>query len=386
MTTIRTPARVIPRAFPGIKPEEIQEIIANCRIRHYPADAVLCREDSVEETFYMILEGDFEVTKNVNYNEKRLLKNLTAGDFFGEMALIHNAPRAASVRSLTSAVVLELNKEGFNRVLKQSPSVAMAMVSEISSRLRTNDQLAVEDLRLRARELADAYQKLAEQDMARNEFLTTLAHELRTPLAIASGYLHNLQKGMFNGEQLPAAIETAARNVDRIVNLANDLLFLQEQELVLRDFQTINLSRVVERVVEKYQAKAAAREVALNFYERSKDIPAQGDETLLERAVVGLVDNAIKFTSAGGVVNVRLDETDEAVRIRVEDSGIGIAPHMQRRIFDRFYHLEKNGDDIFDGLGIGLSIARQVVQQHHGQLEVSSELGKGSEFTITLPK
>ena len=84
----------------------------------------------------------------------------------------------------------------------------MAMVSEISSRLRQNDQLAVDDIRLRASELADAYQKLAEQDMARREFLTNVAHELRTPLMVASGYLQMLQKGIMHGDQLKAGIET----------------------------------------------------------------------------------------------------------------------------------------------------------------------------------
>ncbi|HRQ24620.1 MAG TPA: cyclic nucleotide-binding domain-containing protein, partial [Anaerolineales bacterium] len=131
MTTIRTPAKIIPRAFPGIKPDELQEIITNSQIKSYPADTVLCKEDAVEHTFYMILEGDFEVTKTIGNTEKRLLKHLSAGDFFGEMALIHNAPRAATVTSLTSAVVLELEKDGFNRVLKRSPSVALAMVREI---------------------------------------------------------------------------------------------------------------------------------------------------------------------------------------------------------------------------------------------------------------
>ena len=179
MTTIRTPARIIPRAFPGIKPDEVQEIIMNSRIKSYPAETIICREDAFEQIFYMILEGNLEVTKNINNSEQRLLKTLTAGDFFGEMALIHNAPRAATVKSLTSIIVLELDKEGFNRVLKHSPSVAMAMVGEISKRLRQNDQLAIEDLRMRAAELADAYQQLAEQELARQEFLSNIAHARR---------------------------------------------------------------------------------------------------------------------------------------------------------------------------------------------------------------
>lgn len=386
MTTIRTPARIIPRAFPGIKPDEVQEIIINSQIKTYPAGTVLCREDAVEHTFYMILEGDFEVTKIINNSEKRLLKTLSAGDFFGEMALIHNAPRAATVASLTNAVVLELSKDGFDRVLKRSPSVAMAMVGEISNRLRQNDQLAIEDLRLRAAELADAYQKLAEQDLARREFLSNIAHELRTPLMIASGYLHALKKGMLSGDQLNASIETIRRNVDQIVNLTNDILFLQEMELVLPDFQQVDMVTVVENVITKYKKKAKERGISLTLKGGSHMPPVQGDESSLERAVTALVDNAIKFSPPKGEVEVRVAEQGSHLTIRISDNGIGIDPEIRPRIFDRFFHLEKSGDELYGGLGIGLSITRQVIQQHRGTLDVQSEPGKGSTFTISLLK
>lgn len=386
MTTIRTPARIIPRAFPGIKPDEVQEIIINSQIKTYPADTVLCREDAVEHTFYMILEGDFEVTKIINNNEKRLLKTLKAGDFFGEMALIHNAPRAATVRSLGNVVVLELDREGFDRVLKRSPSVAMAMVGEISNRLRQNDQLAIEDLRLRASELADAYQKLAEQDLARREFLTNIAHELRTPLMVSSGYLHALKKGMLSSEQLNVTIETISRSVDQIVNLTNDLLFLQEMELVLPDFQPVNMTTVVENVIKKYDATARAKNITLKLKGNTRLSAVQGDGPTLERAVTALVDNAIKFSHPNSEVEIRLSEQGNHVTVSVTDRGIGIAPEIRPRIFDRFFHLEKSGDQLYSGLGIGLSITRQVIQQHRGTLDVESEPGKGSTFTISLLK
>jgi signal transduction histidine kinase len=385
MTTIRTPAKIIPRAFPGIKPDELQEIIMNSQIKSYPAETVLCQEDAVENTFYMILEGDFEVTKTINKTEKRLLKTLTAGDFFGEMALIHNAPRAASVTSVSHVIVLELNKEGFDRVLKHSPSVALAMVGEISSRLRQNDQLAIEDLRLRASELADAYQKLAEQDLARREFLTNIAHELRTPLTIASGYLHTLKKGILSGDQLISTIDTVNRNVDQIVNLTNDLLFLQEMDLVLSEFQPVDISEIVDNVIRKYHPKAKDRGIVLKI-KGGNTPPVQGDAASLERAVTALVDNAIKFSPPNSSVEIRLSEKGEQVVISVIDNGIGIAPDIRPRIFDRFFHLEKSGDELYGGLGIGLSITRQVIKQHRGTLDVDSELGKGSTFTISLLK
>jgi two-component system, OmpR family, sensor histidine kinase SaeS len=386
MTNIRTPARIIPRAFPGIKAEEVQEIIMNSSIKSYDSGTVVCKEDAVESTFYMILEGDFEVTKLINNRETRLLKTLTAGDFFGEMALIHNAPRAATVAAKTNVVVLELNKEGFNRVLKRSPSVAMAMVDEISNRLRSNDQLAIEDLRLRASELADAYQKLAEQELARREFLSTVTHELRTPLMVASGYLHALQKGMLSGEQLQTTIDTITRSVDQITTLTNDILFLQEIDLVLPDFQPVNMPEITEAVVKKYINKAEAKRVKLKL-KGSQNIPmALGDPSSLERAVTALVDNAIKFSSAGGEVDVQLSEQAGYIVLSVQDHGIGIDPEIRPRIFDRFFHLEKSGDELYGGLGIGLSITRQVIQQHKGSLDVESTPGKGAKFTISLLK
>lgn len=386
MTTVRTPAKIIPRAFPGITPDEMQEIIMNSRIKAYAPETVICRENEVEFTFYMILEGEFRVTKVINNSQDRLLKTLTAGDFFGEMALIHNAPRAATVTAMTNATLLELDKEGFKRVLKHSPSVSLAMVSEISNRLRQNDELTIEDLRVRAAELADAYQRLAQQDLARHEFLTNVAHELRTPLMVASGYLHALKKGMVTGEQLDNTMDTITRNVDQIVTLTNDILFLQEIELVLPEFQSVNLVQVAEEVVKAYQAKAQSKQVILSIKNGNAISAVQGDKHSIQRAITALVDNAIKFSNPNGSVEIYFAENGTRASVIVEDHGIGIAPEIRPRIFDRFVHLEKSGDELYGGLGIGLSITKQVIQQHNGTLEVESKPGIGSKFTISLMK
>ncbi|HSJ88037.1 MAG TPA: ATP-binding protein [Anaerolineales bacterium] len=384
MTTRRAPSRIIPRAFPGIKPDEIEELIAFSSVRSYAPGTILCRENAVEDRFYMILEGEAEVTKSINNSEVRVLKTLSPGDFFGEMALIHNAPRAATVTVKTALTTLELDKAAFNRALHNSSSIAMAMVSEISNRLRQNDQMAVDDLRMRASELAEAYQKLAEQDLARREFLTTVAHELRTPLMVASGYLQMLQKGMMSGDQLTAGMETVVRNVQQINALVNDILFLQEMELVLPDFQAVDMNEIARLVVERYAEKAKERDVHLQL-EPSPGLPmVSGDAKSLERALMALVDNAIKFSPRGGNVEVRLKSVDSKVLVAVEDHGIGIPKENQQLIFDRFYHLDRNGGDLFAGIGLGLAITRQVIEQHQGSLSFISEPGQGSTFTLSL--
>lgn len=386
MTTNRAPSRIIPRAFPGIKAQEIEELIAFSKVRAYPPGSILCRENATEDRFYMILEGEVEVTKVINNNQNRLLKTLGPGDFFGEMALIHNAPRAATVTSKSALTTLELDKAAFDRVLHNSSSIAMAMVSEISNRLRSNDQLAVDDLRMRASELAEAYQKLAEQELARREFLTNVAHELRTPLMVATGYLQMLQRGIVSGEQLTTGIETVARNVQQIATLVNDILFLQEMDLVLPEFQAVDMNEVVKMVTERYAQKAMEREVQLRFAVRPSLPAVSGDPRSIERALMALVDNAIKFSPKGGDVEISLTEKDDSIRAAVRDNGIGIPKENQPRIFDRFYHLEKHEDNLFSGIGLGLAITNQVIKQHNGNLELDSEPGKGSMFTLVLKK
>ena len=384
MTTRRAPSKIIPRAFPGIKPDEIEELIANSQVHSYLPGDILCRENAVEDRFYMILDGDAEVTKNINNSESRLLTTLAPGDFFGEMALIHNAPRAATVTAKTALTTLELDKAAFDKVIHKSTSIAMAMVSQISNRLRENDQLAIDDIRIRASELAEAYQKLAEQDLARREFLSNIAHELRSPLMVASGNLQILQKGILKGEQLAAGIDTVTRNVQQIVTLVNDILFLQEMDLVLPDFQKVDMNDIGYTVIGKYAASAQDHSVSLRFTPSANIPPVWGDPKSLERALMALVDNAIKFSPQGGDVKITLNKKADWVLVSVEDQGIGITKENLPRIFDRFYHLERSGDDLFGGLGLGLAITRQVIQQHQGSLDVASTPGKGSTFTMTL--
>jgi two-component system phosphate regulon sensor histidine kinase PhoR len=155
---------------------------------------------------------------------------------------------------------------------------------------------------------------------------------------------------------------------------------------VLPDFQPVNMPEIAERVIKKYADKANSKRVKLKL-KGFQNIPmAQGDPNSLERAVTALVDNAIKFSQSGGEVEIRLAEQKDKVLLSVEDHGIGIDPEIRPRIFDRFFHLEKSGDELYGGIGIGLSITRQVIHQHKGSLDVESEHGKGSKFTITLPK
>jgi len=379
-----TAEEIIRRAFPGIPRREAEELVAIGEVKSYPQGAVLCRENVIEDTFFILLEGEVKVSKIIKDDEERVLNRLQEGAFFGEMGLIHNAPRIATVMAATPVKVLEIHKPSFDRLLKQSSSMSLAMVHEVSRRLRENDEMAIEDLRLKAGELAAAYQRLAQEELARREFLTTIAHELRTPLTAARGFLEMARFHDLEGQALHDVLDTVERNVEQIVTLVNDILFLQEVELVMPELHPTNLGSLVEYAVDKVREKAEQAGVELRV-DLDSDAPlVSGHVRSIQRALGQLLDNAIKFSPGGGVVYVRVERAPEGAKVSIRDHGIGIAEEVLPHIFDRFFHLDKIGERVYGGLGLGLSITKQVIEQHHGRIEVESKAGEGSTFTIYL--
>ncbi len=376
--------KALKKAFPGIPEDETDSLLSQGRAERHPPGSRLTIEGNIEHVFYILLEGDVKVTKVINASEDRLLKYLGPGDFFGEMALIHAAPRAATITAITDVSVLAIDKDGFEEALNHSPSMALAMVREVSRRLRENDDMAIEDLRKKAAELAEAYHQLAELERARREFLTTIAHELRTPLASASGYMQIISMGMMEGESLKAGLDTVSRNISQIVTLTNDILFLQEMDLILSDFEPLNLGQIVTAALEAEKAFAAEVQVGhrLQIAPNLPQIP--GDAKSLERAFRAILNNAFKFSLNGGEVSITVDQNPVYLWVAIQDGGIGISAESMDKIWERFWRTEEYDGHLFGGIGLGLPIARQVIEQHHGQIDVKSEPGKGTTFTVRL--
>lgn len=361
-------------------------MVAAGKIAEFPPEVVLCREGAIEKTFYILLDGKVKVTKVINDEEQRHLSDLHPGDFFGEMAIIHDAPRNATVVTVTACTVLEFHKDDFDSLVRQNSSISVAMVREVSRRLRENNDLAVDALRIKASELATAYQQLAEYEHARSEFLTTIAHELRTPLTVANGFLQMLRYQSHDDLMMHSALESMERNLRDITGLVNDILYLQEVDIILPEFQPVEIGKLVEKVVEQQRQSAQHNRIALQIVNRGEGLFMQVDERSLSRAIAAIVGNAEKFSPMGGDIHVGVGQSEDQIYIRIEDHGVGIPPEAISKIFDRFFHIEAVGEHLFRGIGLGLSIAKQVIELHQGTIRVESELGKGSIFEVWLPK
>src|SRR5205085_2944926 len=190
------------------------------KVNTYPAGHLLCREGSFEDIFYILAAGEAVITKTISPAEgERVLRQVGAGDYVGEMALIQNAPRAASVRTLTDCTVLEIDKADFEAILSRSPRLALSIIRTTLNRMRANDQVAISDLQRTNR-------VLAQLDRNKLEFIEVAAHELRTPLTIMMGYLNvlKLDETLKADPTLSEVFDGLSRGTERLHEVVNAML------------------------------------------------------------------------------------------------------------------------------------------------------------------
>lgn len=384
MTPNMNPLEIMVHAFPGIPRNEAEELVSAGDIRKFPAETILCHENAIASTFYIILEGNVKVTKLMEANKVRMLKTLGAGDFFGEMALIHDAPRAATVTTTTPITVLEVRKDAFDSLMRRSASLARAMVREVSRRLRENDNMAIEDLRLKSRELALAYQRMVEQEYARNDALTKAAQEMHAPMKASFELLRNM-KEQPQAESLEGDLQELHENMGRIAILINEMLFEQAIDPILVDFQPTDLSQIVTSLIDQFAEQAEAKNVRMQLSTIAQPPTIAADPAALHKALGAIIDNAIKYSPVGGDIMIRMGREKKSPWIEIQDQGVGIEPEILPQIFERYYHQESGIEALHSGRGLGLAIARQIILEHGGEITVASKPGKGSTFKVRLP-
>jgi two-component system phosphate regulon sensor histidine kinase PhoR len=223
----------------------------------------------------------------------------------------------------------------------------------------------------------------------RRDFVANVSHELKTPLAAIRGYAETLRDGAL--DEPP----TARRFTDRILvqcrrlqALLDDLLTLSRLESVASasaEKEPVDLKAILVRAAEVLSAAARERQVRIEVDAADGVPPVPGDPDGLERLVLNLADNAVKYNRPDGCVTLRLFRSDSQAVIEVTDSGIGIPQDALARIFERFYRVDKGRSREEGGTGLGLAIVKHVAQAHGGQVEVESRIGKGSTFRVKLP-
>ena len=239
-----------------------------------------------------------------------------------------------------------------------------------------------------ALENARLYREAQEANRAKDEFLATLSHELRTPLNAILGWIQILRAKRLDEVTTARAFEAIERNAKAQAELIEDMLDVSRiiTGRLRLELQPVELSSAVEGALDSVRPAAEAKGVRLEYMLDPNAGVISGDPHRLQQIVWNLLSNAVKFTPAGGLVRVNLDRLDGEVKLTVRDTGKGISPQFLPYVFDRFRQAEIMISRTSGGLGLGLSIARHLVELHGGVIEASSEgEGCGATFTVTFP-
>jgi PAS domain S-box-containing protein len=238
------------------------------------------------------------------------------------------------------------------------------------------------------RALAEQNERLRELDRLKDDFISLVSHELRTPLTSIRGYLELLLDGGAGelAEEQHRFLSVVDRNSKRLMQLVGDLLFLAQIEAgkLALDLGDVDLDEIVAESVEA--AKPMADEKGITLESSVERLPSMiGDRSRLGQVLDNLVSNALKFTPKGGSVAIRASAADGTAVLEVEDDGMGIAPEDQELLFDRFFRSTEATERAIPGTGLGLTIAKAIVERHEGTIEVESVAGKGTTMRVRLP-
>jgi PAS domain S-box-containing protein len=269
---------------------------------------------------------------------------------------------------------------------------AMSFVCQQGGRRFVPDDLALAEALARraalAIENARLYREAEIANRAKDEFLATLSHELRTPLNALVGWTSMLRTGKLDPPTVERALDALERNTRAQVQLIDDLLDVSRiiSGKLRLDVRPVELGAVVEAAVDATRPAATAKDIAIAVDVDPLAGPVPGDPDRLQQVVWNLLSNAIKFTPKGGRVRVQVEPIDSRVRLRVTDTGQGIAPEFLPFIFERFRQAESPTIRTHGGLGLGLAIVRHLVDLHGGTVRAESAgEGRGSTFTVELP-
>jgi signal transduction histidine kinase len=246
-----------------------------------------------------------------------------------------------------------------------------------------------EEVRQMAASFNDMTRQVQETQQSQKDFIANISHELKTPLTSIQGFSRALQDGTAQSpEELAQAADVIGTEAARMNRLVQDLLNITKLDAgtIAFSFEQMDLNPLLKAALHKFTPRTEAAGIDFDVVRSTEPAMVQGDPDRLMQLLDNLLDNALKFTPAGGKIRLSSEVQEDVVLIHVVDTGEGIPSDEQSRIFERFYQVDKArpGGEV-RGYGLGLAICQQIVQAHGGELSVTSQPGEGSHFVVKIP-
>ena len=355
--------------FVGVLSEELHALEAHAHARTFKAGELIFSAGDPGDGFYVVESGCVRISASVGEKEERTLARIGPGDFFGEMAVVDDAPRSATATAETDIEAFFLGRDKLLDLLKHRPELALNISREFSIRMRALNKKYLDEI-IQAERLAVI-----------GRFAGTIVHDFKNPLTII-GLAAELACSDYTTPPMRLKAQNKiARQVERMTNMLQELIEFTKPSRQQPSLRSVDFTRYMNPLADEIRQEITERGVQLIMENPPPNLQVQIDPQRLSRLFHNLLNNAVDEMPDGGKIFLRFVPTSSQLRVEVEDTGRGIAPEIAQSLFRPFTTHGKA-----HGTGLGLTICKKIVEDHGGSIWANaSEPGKGATFSFTLP-
>jgi signal transduction histidine kinase len=356
------------KAFTHVLREELSERECTAHLRQFRAGETIFAAGDAGDGLYVIESGRVQIAAMVDRTESRPLATIGPGDFFGEMAVLDDAPRSATATAETDTRAFYLSRDELLQLLKRHPELALSLIREFSARMRAVNKKYLDEI-IQGERLAVV-----------GRSAHTIVHDFKNPLIVIG-----LAAEVAGGASTPPMVRQKARDsisrqVDRMTQMLNELIEFARPTGRQPAMSVVNFAPYLNGLITEIRAENVAHHVTLELANPPPEIAVNIEPGRLARVFYNLVNNAVEAMPTGGKITLHFLVGEGELRVDVSDTGNGIAPEIAKKLFEPFATHGKA-----QGTGLGLSICKRIVEDHGGRIWAHGNSGKGATFSFTIP-
>ncbi|MDB6121721.1 MAG: Cyclic nucleotide-binding protein [Pedosphaera sp.] len=354
--------------FSQLNPGELQVLQQAVQVRTFPPNKEIFTEGDTGDGVYVVQNGLVQISVLVPQGARHTFSKVGPGEIFGEMAVLENKPRSASATAAQETTAYFIPREVMLKLVESSPQLSMALLREISNRLREFNRQYISEVLQRER-LALV-----------GRFARSIVHDLKNPLNIISitAQMAGMEKS--TPELRQTTKMRIGKQVERISELVNEILEFTQGSQVTFVLAPTGYDMFIGQLIDEIRSEMDLKSVKVELEMPPPPVKLLLNPKRLRRVFYNLMHNATDAMPSGGKIAIRFITTGTEVVTEIEDSGPGIAPEIADHLFDAFATFGKA-----HGTGLGLSICKKIVEDHHGRIFARTELGRGAVFSFALP-
>lgn len=373
--------------FDSLNQNDYEQIAKVSTVEEYSKDSIIFLENDVPDAFYLIVEGNVEILKEGRNGKQEVLAIKRNYEVFGEMAVIDDLPRSATIKARTDIKLLKIEKDQFVELLKSFSHISFEMARSVCYTVRKTNINYISDLEKRNKQLKYAYEKLkktqnelirAEKLSVIGQFASLIIHDIKNPMANIRAYSELMQINNPSDDKIKRSTDIIMNEVDRLTQMTSELLEFARGEINLNK-TPVNLTPFIETLIDTVVEDLRSRSIEIVFEEKL-DTLVLIDADKMKRVFLNLVSNARDAIMTDGEIVVSLKEDEQWVKWYIQDNGKGMDKETIDKIFEPFYTKKKKGT------GLGMAIVKGFIDSHKGDIKITSEIDEGTTFEILLPK